>query len=109
MLGLALTRQGRFDEAEMHFLKAVGEEPGFSDAWYNLGMLRRAQGRLEEALSDFETAFNSSSLESFRGAIIKEIRVIQALLENETAMAPSEINREIFHEPGELISDVSHQ
>jgi Flp pilus assembly protein TadD len=86
MLGLALTRMGRFEEAERNFIDVVEREPGFAEAWYNLGMLHRSQGRLEEALAEFETAYSASSLESFRGATMREIREVRGLLESETEL-----------------------
>ncbi len=88
MLGLTLTRLGKFDEAEQHFIRVVNEEPGFADGWFNLGMLHRSQGRLEEALLDFETARNSSSLDSFRAATMREIEAVRAILATETPLPP---------------------
>lgn len=84
MLGFTLARQGRHDEAERVLLEVVDTEPGYSDAWFNLGMLRESMGRLEEALNDFETAYNSSSFDSFREIARREADRISALLESET-------------------------
>ncbi len=88
MLGLTLARQGEYDEAENVLLQVVLEEPGYSDAWYNLGMLHRSQGRLEDALHDFETAFSSSALPGFRDIALREAEEIRNLLESETRITP---------------------
>jgi Flp pilus assembly protein TadD len=89
MLGLALAKQGEVGEAERVFLQAVSAEPGFADAWYNLGMLHRSQGRLEEALEDFETAYSSSSLDTFRAITQRQIAEIEEILAGEIDIAPT--------------------
>jgi len=88
MLGLVLARQGELNEAERTLMQVVSTEPGFADAWYNLGMLHRSQGRLEEALEDFETAYSSSSLETFRSISQRQIAEIEEMLASETAIEP---------------------
>jgi len=88
MLGLTLVRQGRLDEAEQVLIQVVELEPGFSDAWYNLGMLHRAQGRLEQALEDFQVAYSSSSLGTFKAISQRQISEIRTILESEAALAP---------------------
>ena len=77
MLGYALARQGRLDEAEAVFTQVVEIEPGFSEAWFNLGTIHRSEGRLEEALTEFETAYSSSSVQSFRDAVEREIDILK--------------------------------
>jgi len=88
MLGLTLARQGKPIEAEDVLERVVLEEPGYSDAWYNLGMLHRSQGRLEEALNDFETAYSSSALPTFRDITLREIEELRNLLESEVRISP---------------------
>ncbi len=88
MLGMALARQGRLNEAEDILIGVVEDEPGYSDAWYNLGMLHRAQGRLEEALADFETAHSSSSLKTFREITMNDANEIRELIESEINITP---------------------
>jgi Flp pilus assembly protein TadD len=73
LLGLALARQGRLDEAEKIFHDAVDAEPGYADAWYNLGVVHRAQGKLENALADFKAAESAGTLDSFKAVAAKEI------------------------------------
>lgn len=92
MLGLVLVRQGEIDEAERVFLQVVSAEPGFSDAWYNLGMLHRSQGRLEDALENFRTAYSSSSLETFRSITQGQIAEIEEMLASETAIEPERVD-----------------
>ncbi len=82
MLGLTYARMGKLDRAEELFLQVVTAEPGFSDGWYNLGIVHRSQGRLDEALSDFETAMASSSLESFIEIAQQKIDEIRIMIES---------------------------
>jgi len=88
MLGLTLAKQGSLEEAETILLEVVELEPGFSDAWFNLGMLHRVQGRLEEALDDFETAYSTSTLDSFRENARREADSVRSLLEDEISLFP---------------------
>jgi len=83
MLGKTLARQGRVDEAETEFLQVVSEEPGFSEAWYNLGMLYRSQGRLEDAIRNLEIAYDTSTVESFRDNTLVQLDEIRSSLESE--------------------------
>jgi tetratricopeptide (TPR) repeat protein len=92
MLALTLAREGRRDEAETILLDVVDAEPGYSVAWYNLGMIRESNGRIEDALHDFEMAYNSSSLESFREIAESEMERISAFLGTETNTAPPVYN-----------------
>ncbi len=38
-LGLLQRRQGRFNEAEQSYLKAIAADSGYANAWFNLGVL----------------------------------------------------------------------
>jgi tetratricopeptide (TPR) repeat protein len=88
MLGLTLAKKGETREAEQLFIQVVEAEPGYSDAWYNLGMVHESQGRLEEALRDFQTAHEVSSLDTFRETAEEQIARIRQALASERALAP---------------------
>ncbi len=59
-LGLALSRQGRLQEAIGHYREAVRIRPGFDRAWNNLGAALQALGRHAEAGPAFETALRAN-------------------------------------------------
>lgn len=48
-LGATLMRQGKYQEAEMHFNKAIEIKPTYADAHYNLGTISYLQNHLETA------------------------------------------------------------
>jgi tetratricopeptide (TPR) repeat protein len=92
MLALTLAREGRQDEAETILREVVEAEPGYSDAWYNLGMIRESMGHIEEALHDFEMAYNSSSIDSFREIAKSAIDRLSELRETDTNVTPPVYN-----------------
>ena len=53
LLGNIAMDQGRLDEAEEHFRRALGYEPNFADARNSLGILHQKRGRSDEALEEF--------------------------------------------------------
>jgi Flp pilus assembly protein TadD len=50
-LGFQLHLHHRLEEAEPFYHRAVALDPGFKEAWINLGLVALAGGRLDEALS----------------------------------------------------------
>lgn len=88
MLGLTLAKKGDLREAEQILIQAIEAEPGYADAWYNLGMVHEAEGRLEEALRDFQTAHDVSTLETFRGIASQQIVRLQGILSSEQTLVP---------------------
>ena len=60
LLGMALTEQGRFQEAISHFRRATILDPIPSMAWANLGMVLKVEGRFAEALSAYDEAIQRS-------------------------------------------------
>ena len=58
-LGLALGASGRYDEAAVHFEKALQIDPNFYDGLVGMGVTREFQGRLPEAVDYFQTAIRS--------------------------------------------------
>ena len=56
MLGMALGRQGKFVEAQVHLEKAIRLDPNHAEARSNLGAAYAGQGRLREAVAQFEAA-----------------------------------------------------
>jgi len=58
-LGQAMGDSGRYDEAAVHFEKALQMDPNFYDALVGLGVTREFQGRLPEAIQYFQAAIRS--------------------------------------------------
>jgi cytochrome c-type biogenesis protein CcmH/NrfG len=47
--GLALAQLNRLPDAQRAFERALAIEPGFSDAWFRLGLVHTRQGQLDGA------------------------------------------------------------
>ena len=58
-LGVALAREGRFDEAANHHRASLKIAPDFSQAHNNLGIILGSQGKLDEALYHFRRAMEA--------------------------------------------------
>jgi tetratricopeptide (TPR) repeat protein len=58
-LGQAMGDSGRYDEAAVHFEKALQIDPNFYDGLVSLGVTREFQGRLPEAIQYFQAAIHS--------------------------------------------------
>ena len=58
-LGLAMGDSGRYDEAAVHFEKALQMDPNLYDGLVGLGVTREFQGRLPEAIQYLEAAIHS--------------------------------------------------
>lgn len=56
MMGYALQREGRLDEAEYYCRRAVQLAPDYSDASNNLALVLKLQGRFEEAADYYRKA-----------------------------------------------------
>jgi protein O-GlcNAc transferase len=52
-LGNALKAQGRLDEADHSYRRALALNPGYLEARYNRALLLQAQGRLDEAIESY--------------------------------------------------------
>jgi Flp pilus assembly protein TadD len=91
MLGLTLARRGLLPEAESVLLEVVDTEPGYADAWFNLGMLHLALGRNDDALREFRTALSLADNDSLKAASEREIQSINSAESSaETNMENSE-------------------
>jgi tetratricopeptide (TPR) repeat protein len=55
-LGIALSAQGKTDEAIAHYQQAIELRPGYAEAHYNLGRLLAQKGQLNDAVSHYERA-----------------------------------------------------
>ena len=60
LMGLALTEQGKFQEAIPHFQRATILDSIPSLAWANLGMVLKIEGRFAEAMSAYDAAIERS-------------------------------------------------
>ena len=61
-LGSALISAGRYGDAEGTLRPLVVADARNSEAWYQLGLARRAQGRETEASASFRTAASLGNL-----------------------------------------------
>ncbi len=52
--GVGAAQARRYDDAVLHFSRALVELPGWPDAYYNRGIALEGQGRMSAALGDFE-------------------------------------------------------
>ncbi len=55
-LGVALHDESRFDEATLHYRRALQIEPDYAPAYNSLGVALRALGRLDEAIASYRQA-----------------------------------------------------
>ena len=60
-LGVALERQGRFEEAAGRYSRALLLKPDYPDALYNLGVVLALDGRFEQAIDHFSRALQIMS------------------------------------------------
>ncbi|CAG9861076.1 unnamed protein product [Phyllotreta striolata] len=57
-LGSVLNSQGRMDEAEIAFRKALQHRPNMADVHYNLGILLQGKNKLDEAILSYQRAIH---------------------------------------------------
>ena len=55
-MGAILEKQGKLEEAVIHYSLAAQIKPNFDIAHYNLGIVYYKLGRLDDAIRAFETA-----------------------------------------------------
>ena len=55
-LGLALADHGKFDEAIIHYKKAIGLKPDYAKAFNNIAIAFKEKGKLDEAIRYYRTA-----------------------------------------------------
>jgi Flp pilus assembly protein TadD len=87
LLGMTLAKKGNVEEAEKVLQEAVHAEPGFADAWFNLGMVHRAMGRLDDALNEFRTAESATTLDSLKMSANVQALEIAQILQNDASGA----------------------
>lgn len=58
-LGVLYEREGRLEEAEWAYQRAVWRDPRFAPAYVNLGNVLRQRGRTEQALSRYRQAMSA--------------------------------------------------
>jgi tetratricopeptide (TPR) repeat protein len=92
-------REGRLDEADAGFARAIKLNPGFAAAYFNLGLVRQEEGKYEEAITGFQKALSLQP--KLRGASlflgISEFRLnhlaeAAAAVQKETAAYPKDAN-----------------
>jgi Flp pilus assembly protein TadD len=66
MLGTLAEAEGNFKEAEREFRLSISLEPGDQERRGNLGLALLNQGKVEESLTEFETAVSAAGEEQFK-------------------------------------------
>ncbi|QBY01192.1 tetratricopeptide repeat protein [Rhodophyticola sp. CCM32] len=90
-LGSANLQLGRLGQAEAYLRQAVEEDPGFTPAWNNLGVVLMEQGEYGEARQVFQHAF---ALDSGQTDSIREnLRLAIARMENSGYIPDNNENR----------------
>ena len=80
-LGSILAAQGQLAEAEqVHRRGAACKECRVDEAWHNLGLVLRAQGRYDEALACFETALKLDPQYKAARLAARDVRRAMAVL-----------------------------
>jgi len=83
-LGLGLIRQGRLDEAYLHFSEAIRIKPNFSKAYHNIGAYLLLKGKLDEAIYHFKKSlqinpYSERVYNNLGRAMIKKGKVDKAI------------------------------
>jgi tetratricopeptide (TPR) repeat protein len=84
-LGMALSENGRWDEAIAHYQSALELQSRYEDAQYNLGLALDRQGRTDEALVHYQMAAsiqndNSKAQNNFGAALLKKGKLDEAII-----------------------------
>ena len=74
-LGWAHYHAGRLNDAERHLSDAVRRAPNLCPAHYNLGVVRKAQGKADAALQTFEAAIGICGVTA-SGAYLEAARIL---------------------------------
>jgi tetratricopeptide (TPR) repeat protein len=93
MLGATLARQGRFAKAKKQHQRAIqlatGPEPDTTDtpdeAYYNLGLILRAERRYRDAASAFKNAIRLDSRYKIARAALKDVEQARRLRRSRSA------------------------
>ena len=91
-LGVAYQELARLSEAEQSYLSAIGKQPQYPEALYNLGNLKRAQGENLQAVAYYDRALvqkpDHADAHYNRGNALKELGVYdQAVISFDAAIA----------------------
>jgi Flp pilus assembly protein TadD len=84
ILGKALARQGKLDEAISNYAKALQMAPSYAEVYFSLGVALAEQGKLEEAISNYAKALHikpnyAESLNSLGFALARQGRFQEAI------------------------------
>jgi len=74
--GVALKALGRVEEAEAAYRRALNIDPGYAEAWFNLGNLYRDNGRWEAAVEAYEQVVANSPDSPLSSLALKQIATI---------------------------------
>lgn len=62
-LGVTLTQLGQIDAAEQAYRAAVAQNPGFAQAWFNLGTLQERQQQPQQALDTWQSILDKGLID----------------------------------------------
>jgi tetratricopeptide (TPR) repeat protein len=76
----------------MHYQEAISLRPDYGDAHFNLGKVYSAQGRIDDAVDEWQTTLSlqprdAEALASLAGAFVRQGKVLEATLYYERAIA----------------------
>jgi protein O-GlcNAc transferase len=114
LLGIVLTRLGRFAEAETYLRRALREQPKSDATLYNYGIVLKALHRPAEALQRLTEAlaFNSAAAEAWnsRGTVLNDLkRHGEAIKDFEKAIELQPRYAEAFCNKGNALSKLSRR
>jgi len=85
-LGACLAKQGRFTEAKRHYRRAIKVKSKPPDeAWFNLGLVLRAEGNHDDALECFENALKIDPKYSLAKRAAQDIQKLKKMEQPTTA------------------------
>jgi tetratricopeptide (TPR) repeat protein len=89
--GVALSSEGRYDEALSALKKAVRAYPDYGDAYYNMGVVYHALGSEEDAAKAYERAIDinprdAGAHNNLGNIFIRQTRLSEAIRELEEAV-----------------------
>ncbi len=90
-LGVVLVDEGRLEEAQPSFERAIRLKPDYDEAYYNLGLSLAQRGRVEEAVANFARALaidpqNAETHNNMGGALLRLGRADKAIGHFEEAL-----------------------
>ena len=101
-LGNVLKTDGRFQEAELHYKRAIEIRPDYAPAYINLGTLLVARGRPEEALAAYGRAGSLAAIDvdldaTIGNAFLKADKPTDAVAYFQRAISTDRASEEVYN------------